>query len=68
MKLRANPATVIAQVRHSGGRLGSSAMMSHHAHALQQLTVPYSNRIGTNSQPVWTASATSLPTPMRATR
>ena len=40
MKFSENPATVIAQVRQNGGRLGSSAMMSHHAAALQTHTTP----------------------------
>src|SRR6266478_8445169 len=43
-------------------------MLSHHAPALQAHTTPYSRTIGTNSQPVRAASASSCPTPMRATR
>src|SRR5882724_13160564 len=68
MKLSEKPATVIAYVRQNGGRLGSSAMLSHHAPALQAHTTPYRRTIGTNSHPVRTASASSCPTPMRVTR
>ena len=67
-KLSEKLATVIAQVRQNGGRLGSPAITSHHAPALQAHTVPYSSRIGTNIQPVRRASASSAVTPIRATR
>ena len=68
MKLSEKLATVMAHVRQNGGRLGSPAITSHHAPALHPHTAPYSSRIGTNIQPVWRASASSAPTPMRATR
>src|SRR5216117_3092365 len=68
MKLREKLATVIAYARKNGGRLGSSAMLSHHATALQAHTTPYSRKIGTNSHPVRTVSARRCPTPIRATR
>src|SRR6266550_9472779 len=68
MKLSEKPATVIAYARQKGGRLGSSAMLSHQAPALQAHTTLYSRRIGTNHQPVRTASPRSCSTPVRATR
>src|SRR5207302_8685168 len=67
MKLSEKLATVIAQARQNGGRLGSPAITSHHAPALPAHTAPYSSRIGTNIQPLRRASASSAATPMRAT-
>src|SRR5947199_4901327 len=67
MKLSEKLAIVMAKVRQNGGWLGSSAMLSHQAQALQRHTTPYSSRIGTNSQPVRTASDRSCSTPMRPT-
>src|SRR5207248_152749 len=68
MKLSEKLATVIAQARQNGGRLGSPAITRRHAPALHAQTAPYTYPKGLNIQPVRRASASSVPTPMRATR
>src|SRR5207302_10945845 len=68
MKVSEKLATVIAQARQNGGRLGPPAITSRHAPELHAHTAPYSSTMGMNIQPVRRDTASSVPTPMRATR